>query len=59
MKQRGAENNMLPKIFYIAPEELFRLGNSTNPKLSHIRQRDVNTIDINGINNDSCKQQRN
>ncbi len=40
---------MLPKIFYIAPEELFRLGNSTNPKLSHVRQRDINTIDINGI----------
>ena len=40
---------MLPKMFYIAPEELFRLGNSTNPKLSHVRQRDVNTIEINGI----------
>lgn len=40
---------MFPKEFYILPEELFRLGNSQNPKLSNVRSRDVDTIEINGI----------
>jgi len=40
---------MFPKEFYILPEELFRLGNSTSPRLSNVRSRDVDTIDINGI----------
>lgn len=31
------------------PEELFRLGNTKTPKLSHVRPRDVDTILINGI----------
>jgi hypothetical protein len=40
---------MFPQEFYILPEELFRLGNSKNPKLSNVRSRDVDTIEINGI----------
>jgi hypothetical protein len=40
---------MFPKEFYIIPEEVFRLGNSTSPKLSSIRTRDVDTTTINGI----------
>ena len=40
---------MLPKEFYIVPEEVFRLGNSGSPRLSHVRVRDVDTIVINGI----------
>jgi len=40
---------MFPKEFYIMPEELFRLGNSTTAKLSNVRGRDVDTIQMNGI----------
>ncbi|MCG3738026.1 hypothetical protein EXA20_16790 [Vibrio cincinnatiensis] len=40
---------MFPKDFYILPEELFRIGNKDIPKLSHIRARDVDTMQINGI----------
>ena len=40
---------MLPKEFYIVPEEVFRLGNSDSPRLSHVRARDVDTITINEI----------
>ena len=40
---------MIPQEFYILPEELFRLGNSNDPKLSNIHSRDVDTIMINGI----------
>ena len=40
---------MFPQEFYILPEELFRLGNSNNPKLSNLRSRDVDTLEINGI----------
>ena len=40
---------MLPKEFYIIPEEIFRLGNSNSPRLSNVRPRDVNTTIINGI----------
>ena len=41
--------NMYPKEFYLVPEEIFRLGNANTPKLSHVRPRDVDTIQINGI----------
>ncbi|MCW8126573.1 hypothetical protein [Microbulbifer halophilus] len=41
---------MFPKEFYILPEELFRLGNSTSPRLSNVRPRDVDTMEVNGIN---------
>lgn len=37
------------KDFYIVPEEIFRLGNSTSPRLGNIRPKDVNTTTINGI----------
>jgi len=40
---------MLPKEFYIVPEELFRLGNASSPKLSNVRSRDVNVREMNGI----------
>lgn len=40
---------MFPKEFYIMPEDLFRLGNATTSKLSNVRGRDVDTIEINGI----------
>jgi hypothetical protein len=40
---------MFPREFYIMPEELFRLGNSSTSKLSNVRSRDVDTIQINGI----------
>lgn len=40
---------MYPQEFYILPEELFRLGNSTSSKLSNVRSRDVDTTEINGI----------
>jgi len=35
--------------YYILPEEVFRLGNTTSPKLSHVRSRDVDIVDRNGI----------
>ncbi|WP_445366138.1 hypothetical protein ACJJJB_09555 [Microbulbifer sp. ANSA001] len=35
---------------FMAPEDLFRLGNSTSPRLDHIRRpKDVDTTEINGI----------
>lgn len=37
------------KEFYLVPEELFRLGNSNSPKLSNVRARDIDTIQLNGI----------
>ncbi len=40
---------MFPKDFYILPEELFRIGNKETPKLSHVRARDVDTMQLNGI----------
>jgi hypothetical protein len=40
---------MYPKEFFILPEELFRLGNATSPRLSNVRPRDIDTIEINGI----------
>lgn len=43
------EISMYPKEFYILPEELFRLGNASSPRLSNVRSRDVDTTVINGI----------
>lgn len=40
---------MYPNDFYLAPEELFRLGNTSSPKLSHVRAREINVTEINGI----------
>ncbi|KEQ12197.1 Tse2 family ADP-ribosyltransferase toxin [Endozoicomonas numazuensis] len=35
---------------FLAPEDLYRLGNSTSPRLTNIRRpKDVDTIDVNGI----------
>ncbi len=40
---------MFPKEFFIVPEEVFRLGNSSSPKLAHVRAHDVRHTVINGI----------
>jgi hypothetical protein len=40
---------MLPQEFYLIPEELFRLGNRDNPRLSNVRPRDVSIAKLNGI----------
>ncbi len=40
---------MIQMEFYLVPEEIFRLGNSNDPKLSNVRSRDVDTTTINGI----------
>jgi hypothetical protein len=40
---------MFPKEFYLVPEDVFRLGNSEGPRLSHVRSRDVDTMTMNGI----------
>lgn len=40
---------MFPQEFYILPEELFRLGSTSSPKLSNVRSRDVDTTVVNGI----------
>ncbi|MEY4589371.1 MAG: hypothetical protein RL497_1447 [Pseudomonadota bacterium] len=35
---------------YLAPEDLFRLGNATDPRLTHIRRpKDIDTLELNGI----------
>ena len=36
-------------VIYILPEELFRIGNKETPKLSHVRSKDVETMQLNGI----------
>lgn len=40
---------MIPAEFYLVPEEVFRLGNSSSPRLSNVRSRDVDTMELNGI----------
>lgn len=40
---------MFPKEFYIIPEEVFRLGNSSSPKISHVRSKDIDVTNINGV----------
>jgi hypothetical protein len=40
---------MVPKEFFLVPEEVFRLGNADHPRLSHVRSRDVDTTQWNGI----------
>ncbi len=37
------------KEFYILPEELFRLGNSSSSRLANVRPKDVNVTKVNGI----------
>lgn len=35
---------------YMAPEDLYRLGNSSGPRLTNVRRpKDIDTIEINGI----------
>ncbi len=40
---------MLTSDFYIVPEDVFRLGNADNPRMSHVRPRDVDWTEVNGI----------
>ena len=40
---------MYPKEFFMVPEEIFRLGNASTSRLSNVRPRDVDTVQINGI----------
>ena len=35
--------------FYLAPEYLYRLGSSSSARLSHVRERDVDTVRVGGI----------
>jgi hypothetical protein len=39
----------LNQDLYIVPEDIYRMGNSSTPKLSHIRFDEVNLINIGGI----------
>ena len=39
---------MKPVYYLMMPEELFRLGNSTDPQLSKVRSRDVDVIEVDG-----------
>lgn len=35
---------------FLAPEDLYRLGNATSPRLTHVRRpKDIDTIEVNGI----------
>lgn len=41
---------MQTEDLYLAPEDLYRLGNATDPRLTHIRQpKDMDTTEVNGI----------
>lgn len=35
---------------FISPEDLYRLGNSSDPRLTHVRRpKDVDTVEMNGV----------
>jgi hypothetical protein len=38
-----------PQLLYMLDEDLYRLGNSTSPKLNHVRPDDVTVYNRNGI----------
>jgi hypothetical protein len=38
-----------PEYLYSFAEDLFRLGNATSPRLDHVRDTDVDTLERNGI----------
>lgn len=39
----------LPKEFYLSPSELFRVGNSTSPRMHMVRADEVDVMDMSGI----------
>lgn len=39
---------MKSTYYLMMPEELFRLGNATDPQLSKVRSRDVDVIEVDG-----------
>ena len=41
--------NHAPLLLYMLSEDLYRLGNSTSPKLQNVRGDDVNTYERNGV----------
>jgi hypothetical protein len=42
--------NMQTEDLFFAPEDLYRLGNSSNPRLTNVRRpKDIDTTEINGI----------
>jgi hypothetical protein len=50
--EEGGERQMtaqLPQLLYMLDEDLYRLGNSTSPKLHNVRPEDVDTYERNGI----------
>ena len=40
---------MYPKEFYIIPEDVYRVGNSSGPRMNKIRSREIDTYEMNGI----------
>jgi len=40
---------MPPTEFFLVPAEIFRVGNATSPRLSHIRGGEVDVIEQNGV----------
>ncbi|MGH8620969.1 MAG: hypothetical protein ACRET3_02430, partial [Burkholderiales bacterium] len=40
---------MLPREFYVFPEDLYRVGNSASPRLDRVRGEEVDTTEINSI----------
>lgn len=40
---------MNPMEFFLVPEEIFRLGNTTSARLAHVRDKDIKTTQINGV----------
>jgi hypothetical protein len=39
----------MEKEFYMVPEEVFRVGNSTSPRMGAFRPADIQTFDQNGV----------
>ena len=40
---------MNKEMLYIAKEDLYRFGNSTSARISKVRPREIQTIEVNGI----------
>lgn len=47
--KRKPKGVVVPKSFFIIPEDVFRLGNAQGPRLGNVRARDVDTTSMNGI----------
>lgn len=40
---------VLDKEFYLVPEDVFRVGNSSTPRLHMVRPSEVDTTELNGV----------